>query len=217
MPAQAFLLLLTPESLKHFPMVGVDKGCSRQEILQFTGCQVSPNFPEVVCRLSGEYRKTQRLTLLTFYKVCTCHVQRLQGIRDPKQTWQSFLPVPFTRALWPRQARCRRTWKVSREGSQSPETTRQCKWKSESAIRGKQEARGGEVGEKKEEWARAEQGTEEQTPFFWGLFTAFCSAVHRKNLFSLQSVERILSDVLESLKTMLCFWPIVLEHLYFLH
>ena len=105
MPAQAFLLLLTPESLKHFPMVGVDKGCSRQEILQFTGCQVSPNFPEVVCRLSGEYRKTQRLTLLTFYKVCTCHVQRLQGIRDPKQTWQSFLPVPFTRALWPRQAR----------------------------------------------------------------------------------------------------------------
>lgn len=53
-PAQALLLLLTPESLKYFPMVGVDKSCSRQEVLQFTGCQLSSNFPEVVCRLSGE-------------------------------------------------------------------------------------------------------------------------------------------------------------------
>jgi hypothetical protein len=55
---------------------------------------------------------------------------------------------------------------VSREGSQSPETTRQCEQKSESVIMAKEEASGGEVGKRQKQCARAEQGIKEGTPFF---------------------------------------------------
>ena len=53
-----------------------------------------------------------------------------------------------------------------REGSQSPETTRECEQKSESVRRGKEGAGGREAGERKKQWARAEQGTKAGPPFF---------------------------------------------------
>ena len=53
-----------------------------------------------------------------------------------------------------------------REGSQSPETTRECEQKSESVRRGKEGAGGREAGERKKQWARAEHGTKAGPPFF---------------------------------------------------